>query len=79
MFNLEARRLERDLIYLYKCLMRGKKKNRARHFSVVPTNRTRGIRHKLKHMKSGLIDIMLSEPTSGKVISKYALDEQPQV
>ena len=56
LFNLEARRLSGDLIYVYKYLMGGNEENGARLFSVVPTDRRRGIRHKLKHIKSSLPD-----------------------
>lgn len=38
-----------ELIYVYKILRGGCKRDQARLFSVVPTNRTRGIGHKLKY------------------------------
>jgi len=48
---LAWRKLRGDLINAYKYLKGGHQEDGARFFSVVPGNRTRGNRHKLKHKK----------------------------
>jgi len=51
LFSLEKGRLRGDLIYAYKYLKSWDQEDGTKLFSVVPSDSTRGNRHKMKHRK----------------------------
>ena len=51
LFSLEKRRLRGDLIHVYKYLRCRRQRDKARLFSAMHGDRTRGNGHKLKHRK----------------------------
>ncbi|KAK4819917.1 LOW QUALITY PROTEIN: hypothetical protein QYF61_014652 [Mycteria americana] len=72
LFRVEKRRLRGDLINVYKYLMLETREDRARFFSVVPSDRTRGNGHKWKFRKFHLNEKALFNGKGGQTLKQVA-------
>ena len=80
LFRLKKRRLRGDLRNAYKYLKGGCQEDRTRLFSMVPSDRTTGNKHKLKHkkfhlnMRKNFFPLRVTEHWTREVVDSPSLE-----